>query len=65
MTAVHQGAADLDGGGDYSDWTGIVRAPASLRGDGGPGAGLVFNYDHTDYDFSRPAAFSARPPGDG
>jgi len=56
VTAVYQGASDLDGGGDYSAWTGIVRAGAMGDLGGGRRAGVVFNYDYTDYSFSAPAA---------
>ncbi len=62
VTAVYQGAADLDGGGDYSAWTGIVRAGVLRDFGGGRRAGLVFNYDYTDYDFSAPAAFGGAAP---
>jgi hypothetical protein len=62
LTAVHQAAADLDGGGDYSASSAILRA--GVLGDLGAGrrAGLVFNYDYTDYDFSAPAAFGGLAP---
>ena len=62
VTAVYQGAADLDGGGDYSAWTGIVRAGVLRDFGGGRRGGLVFNYDYTDYDFSAPAAFGSVAP---
>jgi len=62
MTVVHQAAADLDGGGDYSAWNTILRA--GMLGDlgGGRRAGLVLSYDYTDYEFSAPAAFGGLAP---
>ena len=62
LTAVHQADADLDGGGDYSASSAILRV--GVLGDLGAGrrAGLVFNYDYTDYDFSAPAAFGGMAP---
>ncbi len=62
LTAVYQGTADLDGGGDYSAWSTILRA--GVLGDlgGGKRAGLVFNYDYSDYEFSSPAAFGGIAP---
>ena len=62
ITPVYQGKADLDGGGDYSAWTSILRV--GMLGDlgGGRRAGVVFNYDYTDYDFSNPQAFGGSAP---
>lgn len=62
LTAVYQGTADLDDGGDYSAWSTILRA--GVLGDlgGGRRAGLVFNYDYSDYEFSSPAAFGGIAP---
>jgi hypothetical protein len=62
VTPVFQGAANLDGGGDYSARGTYVRA--GVMGDlgGGQRAGLVFSYDYTDYDFSSPAAFGGVAP---
>ena len=62
LTAVYQDAADLDGGGDYSAFTTILRA--GVLGDlgGGKRAGLVLNYDHSDYEFSSPVAFGGLAP---
>jgi len=62
LTAVYQGAADLDGGGDYSAFTTILRA--GVLGDlgGGKRAGLVLNVDHSDNEFSSPAAFGGAAP---
>lgn len=61
-TTVYQGSAKLDGGGDYSAWTTILRT--GVLGDlgGGKRAGLVLNYDYSDYKFSAPAAFGGAAP---
>jgi hypothetical protein len=61
-TAVYEGPADLDGGGDYSAWTTILRAGAVGDLGGGKRAGLVFNYAYSDYEFSRPVAFGGVAP---
>lgn len=62
LTLVHQGAADLDGGGDYSVRSAILRA--GVQGDlgGGRRAGLVFNAGQSDPDFAAPAAFGGVAP---
>lgn len=62
VTPVYLGQGDLDGGGHYSAWSTILRA--GLLGDlgGGRRAGVVFNYDYTDYSFAQPAAFGAVAP---
>jgi len=62
LTAVYQGTADLEGGGNYSAWSTILRA--GVLGDlgGGRRAGLVLNYDHSDYEFSSPSAFGGVAP---
>ena len=61
-TLVSQGDADLEGGGGYSAWSTILRA--GVLGDlgGGRRAGLVFNYDRTDYEFTDPVAFGGVAP---
>ena len=61
-TLVRQGDADLEGGGSYGAWSTILRA--GVLGDlgGGTRAGLVFNYDHADYEFTDPAAFGGVAP---
>jgi hypothetical protein len=62
VTPVYQGKGDLDGGGDYSAWSTILRA--GMLGDlgGGRRAGVVLNYDYTDYTFSSPGAFGGAAP---
>ena len=62
IAPVFQGKGDLDGGGDYSAWSAIVRAGVSGDIGGGHRAGLTFNYDYTDYSFSNPAAFGGVAP---
>ena len=54
VTPVYQGEGDLDGGGDYSAQSAIVRMGVS--GDLGRGnrAGVTLNYEYTDYSFSNP-----------
>lgn len=62
VTPVYQGKGDLDGGGNYSAWSTILRA--GIQGDlgGGRRAGVVLNYDYTDYAFSSGGAFGAVAP---
>jgi hypothetical protein len=62
VTPVYQGKGDLDGGGDYSALSTILRA--GMLGDlgGGRRAGVVLNYDYTNYDFSSPGAFGGVAP---
>lgn len=62
VTPVFQGQGDLDGGGDYSAWSAVVRAGVLGNLGGGKRAGVVFNYDYTDYSFSSPAAFGGMAP---
>lgn len=62
ITPVYVGSADLDGGGDYSTFSTIVRAGA-MRSIGGTNlAGVTLNYDYHDYSFSNPAAFGGVAP---
>jgi hypothetical protein len=61
-TTVYQGSASLDGGGDFSAWTTILRAGVAGDLGGGKRAGLVLNYDYSDYDFSTPTAFGGAAP---
>ena len=62
VTPVYQGKGDLDGGGDYSAWSTILRA--GVLGELGDGrrAGVVFNYGYTDYAFSSPTALGGVAP---
>jgi hypothetical protein len=62
VTPVYQGKADLDGGGEVSAWSAIVRAGFIGTIDGGHRAGITLNFDHTDYSFSNPAAFGGTAP---
>jgi hypothetical protein len=62
ITGVHQGTGDLDGGGDYSAWSTIVRAGVLGELGGGMRAGVAFNYDYSDYDFASPTAFGGVAP---
>ncbi len=62
ITPLYLGNADIDGGGDYSVFSTIVRAGV-VGSIGGPNlAGLTFNYDYSDYSFSNPAAFGGVAP---
>ena len=61
-TPVYQGKADLDSGGDFSSSSLLLRAGASTALKGGRRAGVILNYDVTDYRFSAPAAFGGRAP---
>jgi hypothetical protein len=62
ITPVYQGSGDLDGGGNYS--VGSVFLRAGLTRDLGRGnrAGVVFNYDYSDYSFSNPLSFGGVAP---
>nr|MCU0811773.1 hypothetical protein [Thiobacillaceae bacterium] len=51
FTPVYQGTADLDGGGDFSAWSALLRAGFSGSLGDGMRAGLALNYDYTDYSF--------------
>jgi len=62
ITPLYLGNADIEGGGDYSVFSTIVRAGV-VGSIGGPNlAGLTFNYDYSDYSFSNPAAFGGVAP---
>lgn len=62
ITPLHLGKADIDGGGDHSVFSTIVRAGV-VGSIGGPNlAGVTFNYDYSDYSFSNPAAFGGVAP---
>jgi len=62
VTGVVQGHGDLDGGGDYSAWSTILRAGTFGDLGGGNRAGVTFNVDYTDFSFSNPAAFGGVAP---
>ena len=62
VTPVYQGKGDLQGGGDYSAWSTILRAGMLGELGGGRRAGVVVNFDHTEYDFSAPGAFGGVAP---
>jgi hypothetical protein len=62
LTPVYQGKGDLDGGGDYSAWSAILRAGVLGELGAGRRAGVVFNYGYTDYAFSSPTAFGGVAP---
>ena len=62
VTPVYQGQGNLDGGGDYSVQSAIVRT--GILGDLGRGnrAGVTLNYDYSDYSFSNPVRFGNAAP---
>ncbi len=62
ITPVYVGGADIDGGGDYSVASAIVRAGVQRSFGGANLAGVTFNYDYSDYSFSSPAAFGGAAP---
>lgn len=62
VTPVYQGEADLDGGGDYSAQSIMLRAGVSGDLSRGNRAGVTLSYDYTDYSFSNPAAFGNAAP---
>jgi hypothetical protein len=54
--------ADLDRGGDV-DVSGVLfRAGTTRNFGGGTSAGIVLNYDYTDYNFDNPVAFGGVAP---
>lgn len=64
VTPVWQGDAELDRGGDF-DATGIaIRVGTSTGFGAGHRAGVAFNYDYLDHDFSRQTAFGDAPWGE-
>ena len=50
--AVHQGSADLSGGGAFSADRAFIRAGGLYRFEGGVSAGLFVSYGQFSYDFS-------------
>jgi hypothetical protein len=59
---VHQGKADLQGGGDMASTSLLLRAGASASLRGGHRAGVTLNYDTTDYTFGAAPAFGGHAP---
>ncbi len=64
ISPVHLGNADLDGGGDYSEFGAVVRAGVTRSIGGTNLAGVTFTYDYADYSFSDPVAFGGVAPWD-
>lgn len=62
ITPAYVGKADLDGGGDYSEFSTFLRAGVAGSIGAANLAGVTFNYDYTDYSFSNPAAFGGVAP---
>lgn len=62
VSPVHQGKADLQGGGDMSSTGLLLRAGISTALHGGHRSGLALNYDITDYSFGSATAFGGRAP---
>jgi len=62
VTPVYQGQADLDGGGDFSARSAMVRAGVMGELGRGKRAGVVLSYDYTDYSFSDLAGFGGIAP---
>jgi hypothetical protein len=62
ITGAYEGKGDLDGGGDFSAWSALLRAGATRDLGGGNGVGVTLNYDYTDYSFSNPVAFGGVAP---
>jgi hypothetical protein len=62
ISGAYEGNADLDGGGEVSVWTTVLRAGVVRNLGGGNAAGVTLNYDYTDYDFSNPVGFGGVAP---
>jgi hypothetical protein len=62
VTPVYQGKGHLDGGGQFSAGSAIVRAGASRDLGRGSRAALTLNYDYSDYSFSDPVRFGGAAP---
>jgi hypothetical protein len=62
VTPVYQGKGQLDGGGQYSAASAIVRAGASNDLGRGSRAAVTLNYDYTDYSFTDPVRFGGVAP---
>lgn len=62
LSPVHQGKADLEGGGDLSSTSLLMRAGASTALRGGHRAGVNLSYDYSDYAFGAATAFGGRAP---
>ena len=62
VTPVYQGESDLDGGGDYSVQSLILRAGVSGSLGHGNRAGVTLNYDYIDSSFSNPVGFGGVAP---
>jgi hypothetical protein len=60
---VWQGKAGLDGGGDFSAWGAYLRGGVITPFGDRNLAGVVLNYDYTDYSFSGNNAFGGSPWG--
>lgn len=62
ITPVYLGKGDLDGGGDFSEFSTLLRAGVTGSLGGANLAGVTFSYDYADYSFSDPAAFGGVAP---
>lgn len=63
FAALGQSSADLDDGGDFSATGVVLRAGLSQRFASGRSAGISFNYDAIDYDFSGDTSYPGAPWG--
>ncbi|MGB8435381.1 MAG: hypothetical protein WCE38_14070 [Burkholderiales bacterium] len=62
VTPVYEGKADLDNGGDFSQWSMLLRGGVAGDLGGGNRAGVTLNYDYSNYSFSNPAGFGGVAP---
>lgn len=62
VTPVYQGKADIDGGGNYSSTSLLLRGGVSRDLGAGSRVGLTLGYDYSDYSFSGPLRFGGRAP---
>jgi hypothetical protein len=63
FAALGQASADLDDGGDFSATGVLLRAGVNRRFASGRSAGISFNYDAIDYDFSGATSYPGAPWG--
>lgn len=62
VTPLHQGSADIDGGGSFRTDALLVRLGASGPIVGSLRGGLVFRYDYWDAHFKSPTVFGGATP---
>lgn len=62
VTPIYQGQGNFDGGGHVSARSAMVRTGATVDIGSGNRAGVILNYDYTDYSFSNPVRLGGAAP---